>query len=160
MRAYMLLLAGCSALWGQARQSMPDPRLTPGHAMAASKEQVCTPGWAGAHRDVSIAIKKFVYRVYRVQYSPGWYEVDHLISLQLGGSNDVDNLWPEPYDDEWGAYVKDALETRAHRLVCTGKISLADAQHRIATDWISFYRDVFHTRDPLPRHLRRRTSNG
>jgi hypothetical protein len=29
--------------------------------------------------------------------------IDHLISLELGGANTVDNLWPQPYDGEWNA---------------------------------------------------------
>lgn len=133
---------------------LPDTRLTPGAVTNATREQVCTPGWASAHRNVSIAIKKFVYREYRMPYRPKEAEVDHLISLQLGGDNSIRNLWPESYTGEWNAHVKDFLETRAHRLVCVGAMPLGEAQQRIATDWISFYKDVFHTDRPLERHRR------
>jgi len=70
----------------------------------------------------------------------GAYEVDHLISLELGGSNDITNLWPEAYAGAWGARSKDALENRMHRLVCAGQLDLAQAQREIATDWVEAYR--------------------
>ena len=63
-------------------------------------------------------------------------ELDHLISLELGGDPlDSLNLWPEPWANPDGAHQKDAVENALHRLVCAGKLSLTDAQHRIATNW-------------------------
>src|SRR4051812_46012719 len=111
---------------------LPDPKLTPGATLKATREQVCTPGWATAHRNVSIAMKKFVYREYRMPYRPKEAEVDHLIPLELSGANSIGNLWPEPYAGEWGARTKDRLENRLHRLVCVGDIPLEEAQRRIA----------------------------
>ena len=52
---------------------------------------------------------------------PYQHEVDHLISLELGGSNAIRNLWPEPYAGRWGARTKDVLENRLHDLVCEGQ---------------------------------------
>jgi hypothetical protein len=72
-----------------------------------------------------------------------------LISLELGGSNSVKNLWPEAYDLDWGARVKDALENKLHTMVCSGDISLERAQHEIATDWIAAYKKYFHTQQPV-----------
>ena len=66
-------------------------------------------------------------------------EVDHLISLELGGSNDTRNLWPESYYGIWGARVKDVLENRLHTLVCDGKVSLREAQYDISHNWIKAY---------------------
>jgi hypothetical protein len=68
------------------------------------------------------------------------HEVDHLISLELGGSNVIRNLWPEPYAGKWGARTKDVLENRLHELVCEGRLVLASAQHQEARDWIAAYR--------------------
>ncbi|MGW4568760.1 hypothetical protein ACWEN3_42605 [Streptomyces sp. NPDC004561] len=68
-------------------------------------------------------------------------EYDHLISLQLGGDpNDPRNLWVEPADPghKSGAGVnnkKDPVETKLHTAVCSGKITLAQAQQAIVTDW-------------------------
>jgi hypothetical protein len=66
------------------------------------------------------------------------YEYDHLVSLELGGAvNDARNLWPEP-----GASPnpKDAVENALHRMVCDGQVQLPEAQHIIATGWISWAR--------------------
>jgi len=60
------------------------------------------------------------------------YELDHLVSLEFGGANTEANLWPEPIDD---ARAKDVVENRTHRLVCSGAVSLEDAQRAFANDW-------------------------
>lgn len=60
------------------------------------------------------------------------------ISLELGGSNDITNLWPEPYDWPWNAHMKHALENKLHQMVCAGQITMQEAQ-QTATDWISAY---------------------
>ncbi len=52
----------------------------------ATKEQVCTPGYAKAVRNVPEEEKDEVYAEYGVtHHSPGEYEVDHHVSLELGG---------------------------------------------------------------------------
>ena len=76
--------------------------------------------------------------------------MDHLISLELGGSNSIKNLWPQSYETQpWNAHVKDALENELHDEVCSGRLDLATAQHDIATDWIAAYKKYFHTNAPL-----------
>jgi hypothetical protein len=71
----------------------------------------------------------------------GGCEIDHLISLELGGSNDIGNLWPQPYFNDCNAHQKDLLENKLHELVCDAddSIPLAEAQLAISTDWISAY---------------------
>ena len=70
------------------------------------------------------------------------YELDHLISLELGGAPaDVANLWPQPWAGDPNAHQKDAVETHLKREVCRGAVSLADAQRMIATDWFAVYRE-------------------
>jgi hypothetical protein len=68
------------------------------------------------------------------------HEVDHLISLELGGSNAIRNLWPEPYAGKWGARTKDVLENRLHELVCDRRLTLRSAQRQEARDWVAAYR--------------------
>lgn len=61
------------------------------------------------------------------------YEEDHLISLELGGSpSDPKNLWPQPGSSP---NPKDKIENLCHKKICTGQITLADAQREIATNW-------------------------
>jgi hypothetical protein len=76
------------------------------------------------------------------------YELDHLISLEIGGAPaDPNNLWLEPYAEPRGAHDKDRLENELHKLVCAGKLPLSEAQHDIATDWVATYRKLI---GPLP----------
>jgi hypothetical protein len=66
------------------------------------------------------------------------YELDHLVPLEVGGDGySVQNLWPEPYHIEFGAHIKDAFENYLHNQVCSGAMSLSDAQNQIATNWIA-----------------------
>ncbi|MER7178564.1 hypothetical protein ABT404_03580 [Streptomyces hyaluromycini] len=71
----------------------------------------------------------------------GEAEYDHLISLQLGGDpNDPRNLWVEPSDpghkrSQGVNNLKDPVETKLHTAVCAGKVTLAQAQQAIVTDW-------------------------
>jgi hypothetical protein len=91
-------------------------------------------------RDVPQSEKDAVYALYGVAHVPYAHEVDHLVSLELGGSNVISNLWPEPYAGRWGARTKDVLENRLHDLVCSGTLTLHYAQHIEATNWVGAYR--------------------
>jgi hypothetical protein len=69
-------------------------------------------------------------------------ELDHDIPLQLGGApQDVADLWPQFWNGEANAHMKDAVETYLNREVCRGGMPLAEAQRQIATDWLSVYRN-------------------
>ncbi len=114
--------------------------LTPGVALPVTRAQICISGYASGARNVSDAGKADVYARYDVAWVPYAHEVDHLISLELGGSNAIRNLWPEPYAGHWGAHTKDVLENRLHELVCEGRLALASAQRQEASDWVSAYR--------------------
>jgi hypothetical protein len=125
---------------------LPDPALTPGEIFSnVTAAQVSRPGYARSVRNVTAKEKRAVYAEYGIKHHKrGEYEIDHLISLELGGSNDIRNLWPQSYlTPVWNAHTKDRLEDRLHSLVAKGKISLALAQHDIATNWISAYGEYF-----------------
>ncbi len=40
------------------------------------------------------------------------------------------------------------MENRLRQMVCRGNIGLATAQQDLATDWISAYKEYFHTVQP------------
>jgi hypothetical protein len=121
---------------------LPDPAKTPGVALpGVTAADVLRPGYAKSIRDVAEAEKARVFAEYEIrEHQPGEYEIDHLISLELGGSNDIKNLWPEPYHGAWNAHMKDRLEGVLHQMVRDGRISLAQAQHEEATNWIVAYK--------------------
>jgi hypothetical protein len=119
---------------------MPNPALTPGAALTASRARVCTGGYASSVRDVPDSEKEAVYARYGIAHVPYTHEVDHLVSLEIGGSNAIANLWPEPYAGRWGARTKDVLENRLHDLVCSGRIGLRAAQRIEAANWVAAYR--------------------
>lgn len=129
----------------------PDPALTPGATLPVTAEDICVSGYSEKVRNVPLDVKRQAYAEYGItQHAAGEFEVDHLISLELGGSNSLKNLWPQSYHTQpWNAHVKDALENALHEQVCTNQISLPDAQRAIATDWIGAYQREFHTSVPL-----------
>ena len=128
----------------RARGSFPDPDCTPGAVFkSATRAQVCVPGYSSSVRNVPESVKRSVYAKYGiVTRTRGQYEVDHLISLELGGSNAIANLWPEEAQAVAGFRQKDRLENALHREVCAGRLSLALAQRKIATNWDATYRSL------------------
>ena len=126
---------------------LPNNTLTPGVVnKGATKDMICTPGYSSSVRHVTQKTKDFVYKQYGIVYhQPGDYEIDHLISLELGGSNDQKNLWPQSYKTQpWNAHVKDKLENKLHDMVCDGELELQDAQDMIAKDWVGAYCKIFN----------------
>ncbi len=70
-------------------------------------------------------------------------EIDHIIPLELGGSNSIANLFPEPGKGAANYHVKDAAENRAKDWVCAGRLSLAAARRGFAHNWEALYRQLF-----------------
>ena len=123
-------------------RSLPNPDLTPGVTLNVTKEDICTPGYSKSVRNVPQSEKRQVYEEYSIKPNepPCPCEVDHLISLELGGSNDIKNLWSESYAGKWNAHMKDRLENWLHKQVCEGRMSLQEAQDAIRNDWIKAYK--------------------
>jgi hypothetical protein len=124
-----------------ANDGLPDSACTPGAIFAdVTKDQVCAPGYGQGLRNVPDSVKNQVFAEYGIaSHTTGEYEVDHLISLELGGTNDIANLWPEPTEPRPGFYEKEKVENYLHKAVCDGALSIADAQSYIASDWLSVY---------------------
>jgi hypothetical protein len=135
--------AGCT------RGALPDRRCTPGAYMSGlTRAVICAAGFrTGPIRHVTDAEKHQVEVEYGM--APRAYgrtiEIDHVVPLELGGSNDAANLFPEPGSGPASYHVKDRLENRLHALVCGGELALATARRAIAVNWEREYRAVFET---------------
>lgn len=134
--------------------SLPNTALTPGAIRKISKEQICSLPAEEGGRTVPVELAMQVFRDYGIHKPrPRAYEMDYLITPALGGTEDIRNLWPQPYEGSiWTARVKDALEDHLRGLVCSGEVDLAVAQNEMASNWIRAYQKYFHTRRPLPAH--------
>lgn len=162
----------------------PNPELTPGKTnpditQANLKTTVCSKGWTGVNKythetakgtdilrppvELTNKIKVQTMKSYVFTDSEADYELDHFISLELGGCPDcVENLWPQAYGDAthhmtmperagWdrahpsdttilpGSSQKDQVEDHLKSEVCAGTINLARAQQIITTDWYACY---------------------
>jgi hypothetical protein len=144
----------------------PDPTQTPGAVnpnitQANIHATICNSQWSTKSIRPPVSYtddlkKKQLADPRYKDKTPGHYEEDHLISLELGGHPmDPKNLWPEmwgtpdqpltskgPFPPHLvGAKAKDAVENQLHKGICAGTLTLQDAQHIIAIDWFKYYRD-------------------
>lgn len=134
--------------------TLPDLKLTPGVTVQISLKKLCATKWGRDARKVTPKMKREVFARYGLKGNTDKAckrdangrrcEIDHAISRELAGADDVDNLWPEPYGTKpWNASRKDRVENRLNREVCAGNISLAQAQKEIKTDYRIPYRRYF-----------------
>ena len=137
---------------GRASTGLERPRhdLTPGRVLPVGVDEVCGAGITGLP-PVAAQVPRQVFEAYGVDYRRAAdYELDFLITPELGGAPDPRNLWPQPYRaGVWNAYVKDELERELQALVCRGALDLATAQQELADDWIAAYKRRFNTDRPL-----------
>ena len=138
--------AGTCHQRGSGTYALQDAHCTPGALNPAVTQStigstICVRGYTRTIRpSSSITGREKVASLgsYGDPVNPSAYEYDHLISLELGGAaNDARNLWPEPGGSP---NPKDSLENRLHSLVCSGQLTLFDAQKSIVTNWVMAYR--------------------
>lgn len=145
--------AGCVAKYHVASDGktlLPDERVTPGEVRLTSAAAVCSVKWGRDERHVTQKMKLQVCAAYGIaakDCNGKNYEIDHLISRELGGADTIANLWPQPIAQ---ARLKDRLENALHRDVCdaskvTGasRLDLKAAQNLIARNWYSQYVGLF-----------------
>ncbi len=136
---------------------MPNPALTPGAVKQVTYAEICPAQDDDKDPAVPAEIQQAVFKEYGVRQASRMrkFQVDYLINPQLGGTGEMRNLWPQPYESTvWNADAKDALEDRLHAMVCQREIELPEAQRELATDWIGAYKKYFHTQTPLPEQAR------
>jgi hypothetical protein len=105
--------------------------LNPDVTQATIRATICVHGWTRTIRppsDYTSRLKLDQMQAYGLRGAPGDFQEDHLISLELGGHpTDPRNLWPEPYPR---AADVDRIENDLNAAVCSGRMSLGEAQQR------------------------------
>jgi hypothetical protein len=146
-----IIVAHADAPFAVEAGNYPKQTLTPGVTRTVTLKTLCTPNSTKDARHVTEKMKKEVFTRYGLlegKFKPGDYEIDHFISLENGGANDIMNLWPQKYcpigNDPlkshcWGAREKDKVETQLHRWLCQKKITLHDDQTILQSDWVACY---------------------
>lgn len=149
----LLLVCLCSKI--AIAGDLPDKKLTPGCTTNVHIRILLAHGYTATPgiRNVPEKVKRQVYAEYHVENIPGKCEVDHLISLELGGCNSIENLWPQSYvTPTWNAHTKDKLENRLaallrKELATNGEEAAMEMLHQfqkeIAEDWIACYKKHF-----------------
>jgi hypothetical protein len=112
---------------------LPNPKLTPGRVAQSEKERL----------GVTVEMEQKVFARYRLPWSsrPA-YKIDHLIPLELGGADTIDNLWPQrlrarPYGPDRKELLTEVLLQRIARK----QMTLEQAQEQISRDWIDAFID-------------------
>jgi hypothetical protein len=129
--------------WYRDKGQLPDPRCTPGSidpvvTQADIRSTICRSGYTKKVRPPEWQTEAFKYGVAYPHYGTprsDESELDHLVPLELGGSNDATNLWPEV--GKPSGNPKDKVEDALNRAVCEGHVTLAAAQDAIAADWMT-----------------------
>jgi hypothetical protein len=129
------------------RSPLPDRLCSPGaYYSRLTKRVICSSSFrTGAIRNVPQTEKFQVEREYGMPAAYYGYsiEIDHIVPLELGGSNVIANLFPEPGSGSASYHVKDALENRAKAAVCDGRLTLLAAREGFARNWEALYRGLF-----------------
>jgi hypothetical protein len=128
-----LALSGSEIASATANQALTPGVTDPAVTQSNIHQTICTRGYTSTVRNVSTKTKSAVYAEYHV--APGakrGYVIDHLVPLEVGGANDIRNLWPEA---KAGAERKDQTENLLHARVCNDTVALAAAQQVFEAAW-------------------------
>lgn len=112
---------------------LPNPKLTPGRIAHSDKDR----------GGVTVEMEQKLFARYRLPWaSRPAFKVDHLIPLELGGADTIDNLWPQslrarPYGPDRKELLTEVLMQR----IAKRQITLEEAQEQIRRDWIDAFID-------------------
>ncbi len=128
---------------------LPDPKCTPGATnpdvtQANIQSTICVSGYTASIRPPESYTNPLkVQSIHDYGYGDtnlSDFEEDHLIPLEIGGSpTSVSNLWAEPNYGTYTWAMKDGFENYLNSQVCSGQMTLAEAQHEIAMNWVQYW---------------------
>jgi hypothetical protein len=135
-----LMAAATMTVAADSQSGLPNNFLTPGDTKKVTKEQVCAPDYLSTIKPIKDSMKAQAFERYGLRADKADADVlDHLVPLELGGTDDLENLWPQPAKGEWNAAQKDALEQKLHAMVCDGTMTLKQAQTALKKNWVAAY---------------------
>ena len=130
----MFLLLFALAAYASAQDALlPNPKLTPGRVAKRDKDR----------GGVTLKMEQKVFARYRLPWTRrNEFKIDHLIPVELGGADTIDNLWPQslrtkPYGADRKELLTEVLLTR----IRAGQMTVAQAQEQISRDWIDTFID-------------------
>jgi hypothetical protein len=112
---------------------LPNPKLTPGRIAQTDKDR----------GGVTVEMEQKLFARYRLPWTRrAAFKIDHLIPLELGGADTIDNLWPQslrarPYGPDRKELLTEVLRQR----IAKRQITLEEAQELIRRDWIDAFID-------------------
>jgi hypothetical protein len=122
-----------------ASAQLPSSFQTPGAKGKANEAQVCAADFEASAKPVAKWQRDQALERYGKRPEDFTGELDHLIPISLGGSNDPDNLWPLPANKTMGPDQKRELDLKLHQMVCDKTITLKAAQDAVKKDWVKAY---------------------
>lgn len=152
------LIPSSPSLHCSSEDGLPDSDCTPGVILTTKKTDICNGVSTRTVRPPSSYTNK-LKKAQIVEYgwgdvAPGGYEEDHLISLEIGGHPyDPKNLWPEPHPGKYGSLQKDKVENWLHKQICSGVMTVEDAQKGVRTDWRQYLPHVTPYREPKAKEI-------
>ncbi len=122
-----------------AAAQLPSAFQTPGNKSKANEAQVCAADFEASVKPMAKWQRDQALERYGKRPEDFTGELDHLIPISLGGTNDPENLWPLHANKDMGPAEKKALDQKLHQMVCDKTIKLKDAQDAIKKDWVKAY---------------------
>ena len=162
LRWLPLLFLGAAAAYDDRGALNPDV------AQDTIAQTICVPGYTKSVRpaaDYASDVKRILME--RAGMNSGtaqYYELDYVIPLALGGHpTDRQNFALQILEGKNGAKRKDRIEAKLQCLVCSGQVTIADAQREILTDWQGAYQRHAQAKCWMTKRLRKggdRSDNG
>jgi len=121
--------ASCAPPATYLARGRPSPCLTPGVVRTSDPTVICVPGHASKVRHELTSAEWSIRRA-EVMHAYGLASlkgrtVDHVLPLEGGGSNDVENLFPA---EQAAAKAKDRAEASLHAGICKPGVTVAGVQ--------------------------------
>lgn len=123
-----LLVLGLAVVAQADEDMLPNRKFTPGRIARKDKDR----------QGVTEEMERRVFARYHIAWRRRLeFKVDHLIPLELGGADAVENLWPQSLSVRpYNALRKELLTQCLLARIAAGKMTLAKAQEEISADWI------------------------